>query len=589
MAKTDPAAKAYAEGLALIQAHPLFSGLQGPHRQPVRREGVLFPAKGWAYVFGNGAIHVHPHRRGSPQNWAYVIAHALLHLAFGHLQHKFRQREWDLACDVVVHRFLTAMRFGTPPDECQVDLALVPVKPEAELHAYFCREGISSDLLRLNLTGTTESDMQGVQTDLATWERRFSESLRSAVTAAVDQVAGAPGTTRADQRALSPGLQRAREWFINHYPLLGSMVVAFEFIEDPQICRRSQISIAAVNPYLKEIYINPGAGLRGDELRFVVAHEILHAALRHDVRRESRDPYLWNIACDYVINLWLREMEIGRIPERALYDETLRGLSAESVYDLIVTDLRRYRKLITMRGYGLTDVIDDEPGAWLRGEGVTLDEFYRGCLAQGLAWHQDQGRGYLPAGLVEEIRALAQPPIPWDVKLAQWFDHFFPALAAQRTYARPSRRQGINPEIPMPRYVPPPDREARTFGVVLDTSGSMDRALLGNALGAIASYAISRDVALVRLVCCDAAAYDQGYVAPEMIADRIRLRGRGGTVLQPGIDLIERSPDFPKLGPVLLITDGQCDHFSVARPHAILLPRGSHLPFAAHGPIFYLK
>ena len=28
----------------------------------------------------------------------------------------------------------------------------------------------------------------------------------------------------------------------------------------------------------------------------------------------------------------------------------------------------------------------------------------------------------LPAGLIEEIRALAMPPIPWDVKLARWFD-----------------------------------------------------------------------------------------------------------------------------------------------------------------------
>src|SRR5262249_34205336 len=31
--------------------------------------------------------------------------------------------------------------------------------------------------------------------------------------------------------------------------------------------------------------------------RFVMAHELLHVGLRHDVRREGRDPYYWNVAC----------------------------------------------------------------------------------------------------------------------------------------------------------------------------------------------------------------------------------------------------------------------------------------------------
>ena len=30
----------------------------------------------------------------------------------------------------------------------------------------------------------------------------------------------------------------------------------------------------------------------------------------------------------------------------------------------------------------------------------------------------------------------------------------------------------------------------------------------------------------------------------------------GGTVLQPGVDLLEAAEDFPKDGPILIITDG---------------------------------
>jgi len=40
----------------------------------------------------------------------------------------------------------------------------------------------------------------------------------------------------------------------------------------------------------------------------LVAHEVMHCALLHHTRREHRDPKLWNIACDYVINsLLIRE------------------------------------------------------------------------------------------------------------------------------------------------------------------------------------------------------------------------------------------------------------------------------------------
>ena len=117
--------------------------------------------------------------------------------------------------------------------------------------------------------------------------------------------------------------------------------------------------------------------------------------------------------------------------------------------------------------------------------------------------------GLQHAKIVMEIRALSQPPVPWDVALARWFDRYFAPLEQRRSYARPSRRQASTPDIPRPRYIPnEAAQDGRTFGVVLDTSGSMDRELLAKALGAIASYSIAHDVPAVRVVFCDAAAYD---------------------------------------------------------------------------------
>lgn len=92
-----------------------------------------------------------------------------------------------------------------------------------------------------------------------------------------------------------------------------------------------------------------------------------------------------------------------------------------------------------------------------------------------------------------------------------------------------------------------------------------------------------------RVVFCDAVAYDAGYLAPADIAGRVKVRGRGGTVLQPGANLLERVLDFPPDGPILVITDGECDHVRVRREHAFLVPAGARLPFTPKGPVFRVR
>ena len=132
------------------------------------------------------------------------------------------------------------------------------------------------------------------------------------------------------------------------------------------------------------------------------------------------------------------------------------------------------------------------------------------------------------------------------------------------------------------------DEEGRTFGVVIDMSGSMSAKTIAMALGSIASYAAAKEVPMARIVFCDARAYDEGYLAPEDIAGRVEVRGRGGTKLQPGIDLLESAKDFPKDGPILVITDGEIEcNLAIHRKHAFLIPKGGHLPFKAKGEVFY--
>ena len=75
------------------------------------------------------------------------------------------------------------------------------------------------------------------------------------------------------------------------------------------------------------------------------------------------------------------------------------------------------------------------------------------------------------------------------------------------------------------------------------------------------------------MIFCDAAAYDQGIMAPDEIAGTVKVRGRGGTKLQPGIDLLDGDAAFPKGAPLLIVTDGACDRLNLrGRTHAFLIP-----------------
>lgn len=48
----------------------------------------------------------------------------------------------------------------------------------------------------------------------------------------------------------------------------------------------------------------------------------------------------------------------------------------------------------------------------------------------------------------------------------------------------------------------------------------------------------------------------------EDIAGRVEVTGRGGTILQPGVDALEKANNFPVTDPLLIITDGYIENAS---------------------------
>lgn len=604
-----------AVGMSIISQHPLF-GRCGVRIYPVSKNAI--GASTMCIVHSDGNIHANEDYSLSPKQWSYVLAHNILHLAFGHfdaekmpgynitLDNASKERKiecdtllWNMACDIYITKFLADIKFGQSVVEDSMDMISGNPGDELNIYHYLLDNSISGNQNYYGTAAIGSTDMRGLDKPLIYDKKRnqcnqYARNFTYALANSVSKVIGEAGGHNNRNYDRQTAGQKAAGWFIDHYPLLGGLAAHFNIIEDYSYCNRHDIHIAAIDVTCGEIYLNPTNNFSTEEWKFVLAHEYLHAGLQHHNRCNGRNFYLWNVACDFVINGWLKELQIGSMPpDGLLYDEALAGLSAESIYDILLENIRKYEKMDTFRGYGKGDIINGSASSNGTDNfgNITLDEFCKNALSQGLEYHQSTKRGFIPAGLIEEIRSLTMPPIPWDVALAKWFDVYFAPLEKHRSYARPSRRQASTPDIPRPRYIPadiPVD--SRTFGVIIDTSGSMDAKTIGKALGTIASYSVAHDVPFARVVFCDAAAYDIGYISPEDIAGRVAVKGRGGTVLQPGINTLENVSDFPKDGPILIITDGEIeDHLDIKHEHAYLLPQGKRLPFRAKGEVFYFS
>ncbi|GMA16856.1 hypothetical protein E5F05_16320 [Deinococcus metallilatus] len=432
-------------------------------------------------------------------------------------------------------------------------------------------------------------------------QRGIHDQLRASIervgTRTLDEV---PGLREA--RAASPPPSRAQlAWrdFRESFPLLGPILAGMTLCEDPEVCRRLDIRIGAVAVERGVIYINPGAGLSLEEARFVIAHEALHVALGHHERRQGRDPELFNIACDLMINAWLTEMRFGVMPAGGCLDSDLAALgSAEAIYSKLARNVRLARRLQTLRGSG-EDILDgDERYARLlnraeQGSSVAHDHdsILLERLRRGLAEMEAlQMRGLLPAGLDRLIRQRAAHGVPWRVELARYLGQHFRPGDTRRSYGRASRRQGSTPDLIRPACVVDQEREAQVLGVLIDTSGSMDERTLGLALGALSTTAQTLDIDLFRVVTCDAGAHDLGWRSPWAAGSGVTLVGGGGTVLQPGVDLIRTAKDVPADMPLLIITDGYFEpELHVPGEHAWLLDSHGELAIPTRAPVFRIR
>lgn len=112
-----------------------------------------------------------------------------------------------------------------------------------------------------------------------------------------------------------------------------------------------------------KLIINPNFffnKLSKEERFSIILHELWHVAKLHPLRRDDRDPLLWNMACDYVINnMLLKENNYSvkiKFPKGVLVNKEYEDLSEEEIYETLVEDMKA--KSIPLDGSNFIDVMD---------------------------------------------------------------------------------------------------------------------------------------------------------------------------------------------------------------------------------------
>ena len=323
------------------------------------------------------------------------------------------------------------------------------------------------------------------------------------------------------------------------------------------------------------------ARLSDDDLEFVLAHELLHLALRTHDRARGSGRHEYNYAHDYIITDMLRHaLGVTTIPADGLDMPGAREKSAEE----IVLQMRKTSTVALSRTEvweGAVTTLEQVLGA-ARSAGDVLDaqrerELFpndsadqaeraraiRDLATQSLAIAKIisamRGRGAEAGSSQQRVRAMRGIyRTPWQLALQTWLESVAPG---ERTFARASRRGNDRNDVVMPGR----KRHSWMLNVVLDTSGSMSDEI-PFALGAIADFCDATGVDEIRLVQCDTVVTSDEILSPSELAD-YQVSGYGGSDLTPA--LLALAKDH-RVSAAVVITDGDIGYPSEPVSYAVL-------------------
>ena len=260
-------------------------------------------------------------------------------------------------------------------------------------------------------------------------------------------------------KSVDPRMIKARASLVIYQPFFGVLSLNLKLVETTKV---ETMATDGSHLWYSKSFLDE---LHNEELTIgCIAHEVQHCALKHHLRRNGRDPELWNVACDHVINLGLRKHGF-KLPSWVYCDKQYEGLRAEDVYNLLLDasgpgDDAPESSYDPGRCGGVIDATEDA------GEAAELENEWDIAVSQAIGAAKRAGN--LPGAANVIIDQLKNPKADWRAVLRAFMD---PSSRKDYSWARPNRRFA-GADYVLPGLV---TDGVNHIGVVLDASGSTNR------------------------------------------------------------------------------------------------------------------
>ena len=284
-----------------------------------------------------------------------------------------------------------------------------------------------------------------------------------------------------------------------------------------------------------------------DEQLFAFVHEIMHIVLHHAFRRGTRDPQLWNIACDFVINGDLKDNEGMMLPQNVLYDERFKGMSEEQVYALLQQEQQSKPQTGNGNGAGSgyqynPDLLDNKGTPEQQRE---ARDKVNGAVMRAAHASQQFGKG---SPLIQRLLGdIMHPKETWQEQLRRYFTKLrFDDYSWNRLNRRELRTKRIISPIMM-------SENLNLLDIGFDLSGSISDELAQDFTNELNGIIDECRPERVRVWY-----FDDGVrkVMEYTSADypiKAMVEAGGGTDFRPVFTAIERSGDVPDV--LVMLTD----------------------------------
>lgn len=366
-----------------------------------------------------------------------------------------------------------------------------------------------------------------------------------------------------------------RVYLLFREPFWGQLACRMDLIDASGWCPTAATD--GVNFYYNVEFIE---SLNDQELIFLFAHEILHVAYDHFMRRNSRDPDLMNAAADYAINGELVHCGLGDMPRSGLYDKKFlefdnngtfsHAWSSEQIYDWLHENAEESGQNLETLDMHL------EPGEGTGGDGdgegnytpgdahnapnlsegklEEIAEDMKSALIQASQSVDDfnQSAGSIPAGLRRLIKGWTQPKIKWTDLLDTTLKS---SIKSDYTYMKPHRRGELEGGFLMAGNDTEEMIEAH---VAIDTSGSMYDEMLVEIMTELQGIMEQFTEYKLHVWCFDGRVWPESYKVFTQdnfmsMAD-YKLYGGGGTTFEANWDWMKENQIEPET--LLFFTDG---------------------------------